>query len=148
MRGGSRWLRAVSEPAQKPEGALTQGQVPEQGCADDDECYHYLDDGESLAENGVNHPDADWKSERGDASGNWPPRLAFLGGGRQGRRETVARHARAPLQGSVPVPSSGRLRRGIPQSRSFAGSIRLLASREGPSHTFTQHGCAFFTSHR
>ena len=127
MRSGSWRLRPVSEPAQKPEGALAQGRVPEESCTDNDERYHYLNDGESHAENRMNHSDADWESECGDASGDWPPRITFLSGRRQGCRENVARHARAPLRGSVPVPSSGRLQRGIPQSRSLTGSIRLLA---------------------
>jgi hypothetical protein len=33
-----------------------------------------------------------------------------------GDRETVARHARAPLRGSTPVPNSGRLRQGFPRA--------------------------------
>ena len=171
MGGVFRRLRPVPEPAQEAECALAQDQVPEQGGSDDGEHHHYLYDGESLAENGMKHSDADRNTERSDAGAHRPPRRAFsecrwqrtsLAAGAVGirlsdrmdvgdknglvdvpvgDRETVARHARAPLRGSAPVPNSGRLRRGFPRVGSM--EIRRLAFREEPSHTFTQHGCAF-----
>jgi hypothetical protein len=174
MGSGFRRLRSIPDPAQQAEGSFAQGGAPEESRAKDCERHYHLDDGDNLAEHGMQNPDADGSRQRGDPGAHRPPGRAFSSGRRQGPclaagatgirltngmdvgdedglvdvpvgdREIVARHARAPLRGSAPVPNSGRLRRGIPQSRSFAGFIRLLALREGPSHTFTQLGCAFF----
>ena len=174
MGGGPWRLRSIPDPAQEAEGSFAQGWAAEKGRADDREHHYHLDDGDNLSEHGMQNPDADGSRQRGDAGAQRPPGRAFLCGRRRrtclaagatgirlthrmnvgdedglvdvpvGDREIVARHARAPLRGSAPVPNSGRLRRGIPQNRSLAGSIRLLALREGPSHTFTQRGCAFF----
>jgi hypothetical protein len=64
---GRRCLRLglVPDPAQKAEGALTQGRTPEQSRADDRQYHRHFDDGDNLAKHRVEHPDADGSRQRG-----------------------------------------------------------------------------------
>jgi len=65
-RRGPWRLRPIPDPAQKAEGALAQGQAPEQNRADDGQDHHHLDNGDDLTDHGVEHPDAGRGSECGD----------------------------------------------------------------------------------
>ena len=49
-----------------------------------------------------------------------------------------------PFEGRPRYPTPGGCGGEFPGTGSI--QTRLLAFREEPSHTFTQHGCAFFTS--
>jgi hypothetical protein len=60
-------LGSVPDPAQEPEGAVTQSCAPEQGSANDRECHHQFGDGDDLTQHGMQHPDACRGSKRGHA---------------------------------------------------------------------------------
>jgi hypothetical protein len=129
---GRRRLRAIAEPAKEAKRALAQGFAAEQRSHDDRENHYDLDEGDDFTEHGMEYPDADWGSQRGNGSAHRPPRdpcTIWSADGPDRRldarervglldtpvttdREIVAGHARAPLRGSIPVPNSGRLRRG------------------------------------